>query len=108
MEVDYGPSPPHHLGVDLSRRVNDPSGLHLDAVAEPSRLPSTRVKKHSHSQRQHAIDPSSALDHYSDQTDDPRPASSRPKKHADKTKTQIQVQIFTVFLRGGSVLYTQT
>ena len=56
MEVDYGPAPPPHLGVDPPRRVDDASGLHLHAVEEPSRLPSTRVKKHSHSQRQHDID----------------------------------------------------
>ena len=47
MEGDYGPAPPPRLGVDPSRRVDDASGLHLDAVEEPSRLPSTRVKKHS-------------------------------------------------------------
>ena len=86
MEVDYGPAPPPRLGVDPSRHANDASALHLDAVEEPLRLPSTRVKKHSHSQRQHDIDPSSASDQYSDQTDDPRPTSSRPKKHADKNK----------------------
>ena len=49
-------------------------------------MPSTKVKKHSHSHKEHDIDPSSASDQYSDQTDDPQPASSRPKKHADKTK----------------------
>ena len=49
MEVDYGPAPPPRLRVDPSRHVNDASGLHLDAVKEPSRLPSTRVKKHSFS-----------------------------------------------------------
>ena len=97
MEVDYGPAPPPRLGVDSSRRVDDASGLHLDTVEEPSRLPLTRVKKHSHSQRQHDIDPSSASDQYSDQTDDPRPASSRPKKHADKSKHKSRSRYLPTF-----------
>ena len=86
MEVDYGPALPPRLRADPSRLVDDASDHHLDTIEEPSRLPSTKVKIHSHSHKQHDIDPSSASDQYSDQTDDPRPASSRPKKHADKTK----------------------
>ena len=46
-------------------------------------MPSTKVKTQSHAHKQHDIDPSSASDQYSDQT---WPASSRTKKHADKTK----------------------
>ena len=84
--MDYGPALPPCLRPDPSRRVNDASDHHLDTIKEPSRLPSTKVKKHSHSHKQHDIDLSSASYQYSDQTDDPRPASSRPKKHADKTK----------------------
>ena len=86
MEVDYGPALPPCLGTDPSRRVDNASDQPLDIAKEPSRLPSTKVKKPSHSHKQLDIDPSSASDQYSDQTDDPRPASSRPKKHADKTK----------------------
>ena len=86
MEVEYGPALPPRLGTDPSRRVDDASDQLLDIAKEPLRLPLTKVKKPSHSHKQHDIVPSSDLDHYSDQTDDPRPVSSRPKKHADKTK----------------------
>ena len=84
--MDYGPFLPPHLGADPSRLVDDASDHHLDTAKEPSRLHLTKVKKHSHSHKQHDIDPSSASDQYSDQTDDSRHASGRPKKHADKTK----------------------
>ena len=81
MEVEYGPALPPRLRPNPSRRVDNASGQPLDTVGEPSRLPLTKVKKPSHTQ--HDIDPSSASDQFSDQTDDPRPVSNR---HADKTK----------------------
>ena len=86
MEVEYGPALPPRLGTDPLRCVEDASDQPSNIVEDPSRLPSTRVKKHSHSLKQHDIVPSSASDRYSDQTDDPRPVSSRPKKHSDKNK----------------------
>ena len=52
----------------------------------PSRLPSAKPKKSSHSFKQYDVVPSSVSDHYSDQSDDPRPAPSRAKKHTYKSK----------------------
>ena len=69
-----------------SSRVDDASGQHLSSVEEPSRLSSTKPKKPSHSLKQYDVVPSSASDHYSDQSDDPRPVPSRAKKHTDKSK----------------------
>ena len=84
--MEYGPALPPRLGTDPLRCIEDASDQPSNIVEDPSRLPSTRVKKHSHSLKQHDIVPSSASDHYSDQTDDHQPVSSRPKKHSDKTK----------------------
>ena len=51
--------------------------LHFSAE-EPSWVASTSPKKSSHSHKQYDVVLSSALDHYSDSSDDPQPASSRP------------------------------
>ena len=67
-------------------RVDDASGHPLSSVEEPSRVASTRPKKSSYSHKQYDVVPNSASDHYSDPSDDPQPASSRPKKHSDKSK----------------------
>ena len=69
-----------------SSRVDDASGRHLSSVEEPSRLSSAKPKKPSHSLKQYDVVPSSASDHYSDQSDDSRPVPSRAKKHTDKSK----------------------
>ena len=81
MEVDYGPALPPHLNNDPSH-VDDALAQHLSPVEEPLRLSLTKAKKASHSQIQYYVAPSSASDHYSDQSEDP----SRVKKHTDKTK----------------------
>ena len=83
MEVDYGPFLPTRFGADPSRCVDDALDQLSDIAEEPSRLPSTKTKKHSH--KKHDIDLSTASDQYSGQSDELRPASTRPKKHADKT-----------------------
>ena len=69
MEVDYGPSLP-------------PSS----ASEEPSKKASGRLKKHSHAYRKHYVEPRSASDQYTDESDQPRMSSSKSKKHADKSK----------------------
>ena len=56
MDIDYGPVLPPHLDFHSSR-VDDASGHNV-----------------------------SSSDHYSDQSDKPRPAPSRAKKHTDKSK----------------------
>ena len=80
MEIDYGPALPPRL--DSHGRVDDASGFNVSAVEEPSAQP----KKTYHSSKQYAVAPSSASDHYSDHSDEPRPAPSRAKKHTDKSK----------------------
>ena len=85
MEVDYGPTLPPRLDSHSSR-VNDALGQHLSPVEEPSRLPSAKPKRSSHSHKQYDVVLSSASDHYSDQSEDPQPVPSRAKKHTDKTK----------------------
>ena len=84
MDIDYGPALPPRL--DSHGRVNDASAFNVSAVEEPSRLPSAQPKKTYHSSKQYAVAPSSASDHYSDHSDEPRPAPSRAKKHTDKSK----------------------
>ena len=61
MDVDYGPALPPRLNSHSSR-VDDTSFKQYDVV------------------------PSSASDHYSDQSDNPWPVPSRAKKHTDKSK----------------------
>ena len=85
MDIDYGPALPPRLDSHPSR-VDDASDQHLSSVEELSRLSSTKPKKPSHSLKQYDVVPSSASDHYSDQSDDPRPVPSRAKKHTDKSK----------------------
>ena len=85
MDVDYGPALPPRLDSHSSR-VDDASGQHLSSVEEPSKLSSAKPKKPSHSFKQYDVVPSSASDHYSDQSDDPPPVPSRAKNHTDKSK----------------------
>ena len=80
MDVDYGPALPPHLDSNDSH-VNDASDHQLSSVEDLSGVPSTKPKKSSHASKQYAVVPSSASDHYSDYSDDPQPAPSRPKKH---------------------------
>ena len=82
MDIDYGPALPP--GLDSHTRIDDASGIN----EEPLRLPSAQPKKSSHSFKQYDVAPSSALDHYSDHSDEPRPAPSRAraKTHTDKSK----------------------
>ena len=84
MDIDYGPALPPHL--DSHSRVDDTSGINVSSVKEPSRLPSAQPKKSSHSFKQYDVAPSSVSDHYSDHSDEARPAPSRAKKHTDKSK----------------------
>ena len=83
MDFDYGPALPPRLDSHSSRV--DASGHNISSVEEPSRLPSAKPKKSSHSFKQYDVVPSSASDHYSDQSDNPRPTPNRAKKHTDKS-----------------------
>ena len=93
MDVDYGPALPPRLDSHSSR-VDDASGQHLSSVEEPLKLSSANPKKSSHSFKQYDVVPSSASDHYSDQSDDPRPVRSRAKKHTDNQNTNLGPDIY--------------
>ena len=86
MEVDYGPALPPRLGADHHNVSNQHSGL----SKEPSKKASGRPKKHSHSHKRHDIDPRSASDQYTDESDEPWISSSKPKKHTDKSKHKVR------------------
>ena len=53
---------------------------------EPSKKASVRPKTHSYSHKKYVVDLTSASDQLTDESDEPRIASSRSKKHADKRK----------------------
>ena len=72
MDVDYGPALPPALGSDASE--------------VPSKKASDVHKRHSHPHRKHDVSPRSASDQYSDESDQPRMSSTKPQKHADKSK----------------------
>ena len=82
--MDYGPSLPPRLGSD---HVSDQNS---NASEEPSKKVSDRPKKHSHSHSRHEVEPRSASDQYNDESDDPRMSSTKPKKHADKSRHKVR------------------
>ena len=82
MDVDYGPALPPGLGSDHQNFSDQNS----DASEIPSKKASDGHKRHSHSHRKHHVGPRSASDQYSDESDQPRMSSTKPKKHADKSK----------------------
>ena len=100
MEVDYGPALPPHLGADHHMTSDQPSS----PAEEPSKKASVRPKTHSH--KRHVVDLRSASDQLTDESDEPRIAYSRSKKHADKRKHEVQTLV--IFLRGRSVLCSKT
>ena len=92
MKVDYGSPPPPlppRLGADQSQHDNA-SDQYSSLSDEPTKVAPARPKKHFHSHKKHDIEPRSALDQYSGQSDKPRVASSRPKKCADRSKHKVR------------------
>ena len=85
MEVEYGPDLPPRLDP-YDSHVEDTSGQVCSSTVEPSKVASTKPKQTSHSLSPYVVDPSCASDHYSDYSNDPQLAPSRPKKHSDKSK----------------------
>ena len=51
---------------------------------------SDRAKRHSRSHKRHDIEPRSASDQYTDESDEPWISSAKPKKHADKSKHKVR------------------
>ena len=91
MEVEYGPDLPPRLNPYDSRIVE--ASVQVCSLAEePSRVASTKPKQSSHTSRPYVVDPSSASDHYSDYSNDPQSAPSRPKKHSDKSKYKLRAR----------------
>ena len=86
MEVDYGPTLPPHLGADHHVTSDQP----CSPAEEPSKKASVRPKTHSYSHKRHVVDPRSSSDQLTDESDEPRIASSRSKKHADKRKHKVR------------------
>ena len=82
MDVDYGPALPPRLGSDH----HNASDQNCNASQEPSKKVSDKPKKHSHSHSRHEVEPRSASDQYNDESDNPRIPSTKPKKHADKSR----------------------
>ena len=77
MKVDYGPTLPPRLGADQ----HNASDQHSDLSEETSKKVSDRPKKHSPSHKRHDIEPRSASDQYTHESDEPRVSSSKPKKN---------------------------
>ena len=73
MEVDDGPALPPHLGADHHMTSDQPS----NPAEEPSKKASVRPKTHSYSHKKHVVDPRSASDQLTDESDEPRILSSR-------------------------------
>ena len=83
MDVDYGPALPPRLGSDLQNASDQSS----NAFEEPSKKVSDRPKKLSH--KRHEVEPRSASGQYYEESDEPRMSSTKPQKHADKSRHKV-------------------
>ena len=81
MDVDYGPALPPRLVLDQ----HDTSDQYVAPSKLPPRKVSDKQKKQSHSRSRQEIEPRSASDQ-SNESDEPRIPSTKPKKHSDKSK----------------------
>ena len=82
MDVDYGPALPPRLGSD----PYNASDQNANASEEPSKKVSDKPKKHCHSHSRHEVEPRSASDQFNDESNEPWIPSTKPKKHADKSR----------------------
>ena len=84
--MDYGPALPPHLGADHHMTSDQPSS----PAEEPSKKASVRHKTHSH--KRHVVDLRSSSDQLTDESDEPRIATSKSKSkiHADKSKHKVR------------------
>ena len=80
MDVDYGPALPPGPGSDHQNFSDQNS----NAFEVPSKKVSDGHKIYSH--RKHDVGPRAVSDQYSDESDQPRMSSTKPKKHADKSR----------------------
>ena len=104
MEVEYGPALPPHLGADHHMTSDQPSS----PAEEPCKKASVRPKTHSHSHKKHVVDPRSASDQLTEESDEPQIASSRSKKHADKRKHKVRSRYVSSSQRRISPLLSDT
>ena len=86
MDVDYGPALPPRLASD-HQNASDQSS---NTSEEPLKKVSDRPKKLSHSHKTHEVDPRSASDQCYEESDEPRMSSTKPKKHADKSRHKVR------------------
>ena len=86
MDVDYGPALPPRLGSD----PHNASDQNSNASQEPSKKVSDKPKKLSHSHSRHEVEPRSASDQYNDGSDEPQIPSTKPEKHADKSRHKVR------------------
>ena len=86
MEVDCGPALPPRLGSDL----HNASDQNSNVSEEPPKKASDRPTKHSHSHKRHEVELRSASEQYYDESDEPQISSSKPKKHADKSRYKVR------------------
>ena len=84
MDVDYGPALPPRLGSDLQNASDQSS----NAFEEPSKKVSDRPKKLAH--KRHEVEPRSASGQYYEESDEPRMSSTKPQKHADKSRHKVR------------------
>ena len=84
--MDYGPALPPRLGSDLQYASDQNS----NASKEPSVKVSDRSKKRSHSHKRHEAHQRSDSDEYYEESDQPRISSTKPKKHADKSRHKVR------------------
>ena len=75
MEVDYGPALPPHLDADQHMTSDQPSS----PAEEPSKKALVRPNTHSHSHKRHVVDLRSSSGQLTDESDEPRIASSKSK-----------------------------
>ena len=80
--MDYGPAIPPRLGPD----PHNTSDQNVSASEEPSKKVSNKPKKHCHSRSRHEVESMSASDQSSEESDESRIPSTKPKKHSDKSK----------------------
>ena len=86
MEVDYGATLPPCLGSDLHNMHRIRILMHPRSLLRRPRID----LKTTHSNKRHEVEPRSASDQYYDESDEPWMSSSKPQKHADKSRHKVR------------------
>ena len=102
--MDYGPVLPPGLGSDHQNFLDQNS----NASEVPSKKASDGHKRHSHSHRKHDVGPRSASDQYSDESDQPRMSSTKPKNMLTRVDINLGPDMFHLPQRKISPLWLNT